>query len=51
MSQVLYDKSCVPGKLLVKTHQAQLKGGYIVPLSDGFWKRLRNMTEINIQEL
>ena len=35
-------------KLLVKSHQAQLKGGYIVPLSDDCWRKLMNLTETSI---
>jgi len=35
-------------KLLVKTHQAQLKGGYTVPLSIDCWRKLRNLTETSI---
>ncbi|MBN2769863.1 MAG: LytTR family transcriptional regulator [Spirochaetes bacterium] len=35
-------------KLLVKTHQAQLKGGYTVPLSNDCWIKLRNLTETSI---
>ena len=35
-------------KLLVKTHHAQLKGGYTVPLSNDCWRELRDLTETSI---
>jgi len=35
-------------KLLVATHQAQLTGGYKVPLSDDCWRNLKDLTELKI---
>jgi len=32
-------------KLLVTTHQAQLTGGYLAPLSNDCWRKLKDLTE------
>lgn len=38
-------------KLIVKTHQAQLKGNYFVPLSEDCWRKIRQLSQMNIQEI
>jgi DNA-binding LytR/AlgR family response regulator len=38
-------------KLLTKTHQAHLKRNFIVPLSNSCWRKIRQMSEINIHEI
>jgi two-component system, LytTR family, response regulator len=36
-------------KLITKTHQVQLKGNYVVPLSDYYWKMIKKMSEMYTQ--
>lgn len=38
-------------KLITKRHQVQLKRNYIVPLSDHSWRKIRQISEINIQKI
>ncbi len=38
-------------KLLTKTHQVQLKGGFMVPLSNSSWRKIRRLSEMNIHEI
>jgi len=36
-------------KLIIKTHQVQMKKGFIVPLSIRFWRKIRQISEMNIR--
>jgi DNA-binding LytR/AlgR family response regulator len=37
-------------KLISKTHHVQMTGGFIIPLSDDCWKKLRHLSEENFKE-
>lgn len=38
-------------KLITKNHHIELNGSFIVPLSEECWRKIKNMSENNIQEI